>query len=513
MKITRFFLATALIMGGIKVQAQLSLGGHFYGEDAFRYTQSKVTGSARMQGMGGSYAALGADASNAFSNPAGLGFYNRSELSITPIFNSLNTSSQYIGSTSKSSTSNANIGQLGLILSNSGNGSRKKRSAFAITYSKQVNLLSSFNYVGQNNKSSMGNYFTEKVNSLNVSAKDLDKEFDANTATADYPEGMYYWSYMIDPVAGNDTKYLQAEKSLPVNQIGNNTSTGNQSQWNMAYGANFDDKVYLGFSLGFVRMNYENLNNHNEQFPKGTVFNGFDYNENLTSRGGGMNVGLGAIVKVADNINLGVNVTSPTWLTINEVYNSNIRITTTFFKPDYTEVRTRENEFSYKITTPLKASGGVTFFLPSKKGFITADAEYVGYSNMGIKYANYDNNGYVTGYSTAAAQNTKIKNTYKDAVNIKVGGEYRIENIRLRLGAKYMPDPYTKKIDNLDRSQMVFTGGVGYRSAKFFVDVAGVLNQFTSAYTPYELANTANYASANITNNHKSFVISVGTFF
>ncbi len=207
MKLTRIFMASALLLGGIKAQAQLTLGGHFYGEDAFRYSQSKISGSARMQGMGGSYTSLGADASNAYSNPAGLGFYNRSELSITPIFNSINSSSLYAGSTSKASTSNANIGQLGLIMSSGGTNGRKKRSTFAVTYSKQVNLLSNFSYAGTNNKSSMGNYFTEKANSLNVSAKTLDDEFEETTATAYYPEGMYYWAYMIDPVAGNDTKY------------------------------------------------------------------------------------------------------------------------------------------------------------------------------------------------------------------------------------------------------------------------------------------------------------------
>lgn len=513
MKLTRIFMASALLLGGIKAQAQLTLGGHFYGEDAFRYSQSKISGSARMQGMGGSYTSLGADASNAYSNPAGLGFYNRSELSITPIFNSINSSSLYAGSTSKASTSNANIGQLGLIMSSGGTNGRKKRSTFAVTYSKQVNLLSNFSYAGTNNKSSMGNYFTEKANSLNVSAKTLDDEFEETTATAYYPEGMYYWAYMIDPVAGNDTKYTQAEKSLPVTQTGNNSSTGNQSQWNLAYGINYNDKTYFGFTVGFVRLNYENLNNYSEQFPKGKVLNGFDYKEDLTSSGGGMHLGLGGIFKISENISLGANITSPTWITVNEVYNSSIAIKTTFFTPKYSEVRTRENEFSYKITSPLKASGGATFFLPGKKGFVTADAEYVGYTGMGIKYANYDNNGYISGYEKAAKEESRIKNTYKDAVNLKVGGEYRIENIRLRLGAKYMPDPFKQKIDNLDRSQMIFTGGVGYRSAKFFVDLAGVFNTFKTAYTPYELSNTANYASANITNSQKSFVISVGTFF
>ena len=132
---------------------------------------------------------------------------------------------------------------------------------------------------------------------------------------------------------------------------------------------------------------------------------------------------------------------------------------------------------------------------------------------INIKYGTYDRNDNLSGYEVAGNENSQIKKTFKDAVNLKIGGEYRIENIRVRLGTKYMPDPFKQKVDGLNRSQMIFTGGVGYRSSKFFVDLAGVFNRFTTAYTPYELANTANFGSANITNNQRSFVVSVGTFF
>jgi hypothetical protein len=507
MKITRVLIASALVLGGIEANAQLSLGGHFYGEDAFRYSQAKTSGSARMQALGGGYSSIGADATNAYYNPAGLGFYNRSELSITPIFNSLTTNSNYIGSTSQASTSNANIGQLGLILSSGGTSTRKKRSSLAVTYSKQVNLLSDFSYAGQNKKSSMMDYFAEKATRRGANSATLDGEFNTNTGSASTSTAMYYQTFMIDPVSGSGAPYTKVETSLPVNQTGRSSSTGAVSQWNVGYGANFDDKTYLGFSVGFVRLNYEYLGNHDEQFPTGKVFNGFKFNDDLYTRGSGINISAGAIMKLSENISLGANVTTPTWFTLNEIYNSGISIDqkTNTFTTDYKTVTTDENVFTYTVSTPLRASGGATFFLPSKKGFITADAEYVGYRNMKVKDPE-DN-------TWGADQKRVIQSNYKDAVNLKAGAEYRVENIRLRAGVKYMPDPYKTKVDNLDRSQMLLSAGVGYRSAKFFVDVAGVYNKFTTAYTPYELANTANYASSSLSNNQKSFVISVGTFF
>lgn len=77
MKISRIILASAVLLGFNEAKAQLVLGGHFYGEEAFKFSEVKNTGSARMQALGGGYTALGADATNAFYNPAGLGFYNR----------------------------------------------------------------------------------------------------------------------------------------------------------------------------------------------------------------------------------------------------------------------------------------------------------------------------------------------------------------------------------------------------------------------------------------------------
>jgi hypothetical protein len=47
---------------------------------ARQFSSSYATGSARMQGLGGSFGVLGADLSSIAGNPAGLGFYTRSEV-------------------------------------------------------------------------------------------------------------------------------------------------------------------------------------------------------------------------------------------------------------------------------------------------------------------------------------------------------------------------------------------------------------------------------------------------
>lgn len=55
-------------------------------EDALRYSQYNATGSARIMGIGGSQFAIGGDVSNISGNPAGLGFFRKSEFSFTPSY-------------------------------------------------------------------------------------------------------------------------------------------------------------------------------------------------------------------------------------------------------------------------------------------------------------------------------------------------------------------------------------------------------------------------------------------
>src|SRR5689334_23884466 len=68
-----------------------------YVESALTFSQTTPGGSARIQAMGGSQIALGGDYSSAASNPAGLGMFNRSEVSLTPGFASYKDQSDYSG--------------------------------------------------------------------------------------------------------------------------------------------------------------------------------------------------------------------------------------------------------------------------------------------------------------------------------------------------------------------------------------------------------------------------------
>lgn len=501
MKKLTIIIGVVLTLGSL----QYANGQYFYGQDAFKYSQQKINGTARMQGMGGSYSSLGADATNAASNPAGLGFYNRSEFSLSPVFSNTSVKSEYLGNSSTMSTSKLSIGQAALIFSNgTNNRSGKKRGSFAISYNRLIDFTSDFNYAGTNQRSSITDSFVEIANGYGATPSELDGEFDTNLGRAFSPAALYYQAFTIDPLDGGG--YQAVEFSAPVEQNGRYTQAGSVGQWNLSYGANFNDKTYVGASLGIRTLSYSVLGDHSEFFPNGEVLESLDYFDDLNVQGAGVNLTVGAIFKATPSLQFGINATTPTGMATRETYVERLAIKQlpNTFETDFNQIETAPSDFDFRVTSPLRGSFGTTFFLPKKLGFLSADVEYVGYKNMNVRDLNDDR--------WSSDQKRLIQDTYKDVINLKLGGEVRFSNVHLRAGANYLADPYVNT-DGIDRSETLFTLGAGYRNSRFFADVAGVFNQFTSAYTPYTLNNPEDFASARLNTNRNNFVISVGTFF
>ncbi|GAA4465296.1 outer membrane protein transport protein [Nibrella saemangeumensis] len=508
------------ITGGLLLTATVSYGQ--YASDAFRYSEQTINGTARFQGLGGNHTALGGDASAAFGNPAGLGFYNRSEFSISPALRLVNVDGSYAGTTTNAQKAFPTIGQAALVFAGSPQSDSRawRRTSFAVTYSRQVNLNNIFTYQGRNLRSSLADAYVQDVNRRNISSANLDREFDPQTNTANNIEAAAYQLYLVNPTdpSGNGTQYVRYDVGVPTEQRGSYTARGGQSQWTIAYAGNLEDRLYLGASLGLTRTRFDFTNVLDDQYIGGRVFRGFSESSDLTVTGGGINASFGAIFKPDQNFQIGVALTSPTFSSLREEYNRSITIdpigipveNNQLFVPDVKTVEVAPNNFEYSITSPLRASGGATYFL-GRSGFLTATAEYVGYSGMRIG----------TNFYQAAADNQafrednkrEVQNTYQSVVNFRVGGEARINLFRVRAGVAYLPDPYKVKIDNLDRTKFLFSGGFGVRNDRFFADVAGSYLMFKSAYTPYTLSSPQDFASAQLTNRNTNLMLTVGVFF
>ncbi len=496
-------LGLAISLGAFTLHAQQTINGHFYGEDALKFSKYSTYGTARSIGMGNAFSALGGDASSAIINPAGLAFYNRSEFSISPVFLNQNTSTNYINQNSELASSMLNIGQASWITSKVPNNNKQKRSVVGLSYTRLANFHNQYNYSGVNNKSSIQDFFAEKANSRNVPPSVLDSEFDTQTSQAATNTALYYQAFLIDPF---EDGYVVLEPSFPVNQSGSITESGGLGQINLSYALNLKDKTYFGLNVGVQNLNYNMVNNHNEVFPNAEAMRGFGYTDDLIVKGTGINLTLGGIIKATEDVRMGLSVTSPTFMGIKETIVSAVRIDPipSVIQTSFTEISTLPSDFNYKMTSPLRANGGISYMLPKTLGVISAEAEYIGYSKMNIK--DRDSNSWST------EQKREIQQVYKDVINLKTGAELRFGNARLRAGVNYLPS-VVKISDGLNREQVILTTGAGYRSGRFFADVAFSTTKNENAFTPYTLSNPENYASAQIDNRLNSLTFSIGTFF
>src|SRR5690554_3626126 len=103
------------VLGFCLLGESYAQGGYF--EDALRYSQYRSTGSARIMGLGGTQTSLGGDVSNIHENPAGLGFFRRSEASFTGSYSNWNSETTFMGQIQDNSTNNFALPNASVVIS------------------------------------------------------------------------------------------------------------------------------------------------------------------------------------------------------------------------------------------------------------------------------------------------------------------------------------------------------------------------------------------------------------
>jgi hypothetical protein len=207
-------------------------------------------------------------------------------------------------------------------------------------------------------------------------------------------------------------------------------------------------------------------------------------------------------------LTLGISYTTPTVYQINDEFNANMNSTWrnsafNYFGGDsnFTGDQTASIDpiiSKYTMRAAPHLNAGAAFFL-NKNGFITGDVEWVDYTKSRLSGGGID-------FQT---DNASIDEMYKPALNFRIGGEYRINDYRVRIGYNHMGDAYNN-VDNIDRAKNAFTGGLGYRGKSFYSDLTGVYSFYKSVTSPYDLNPKP---VANFSNSRLGFVLSLGFLF
>lgn len=522
------------------------------------FGQTAPTGSARFQALGGNHAALGADIGSASGNPAGLGFYTRSEFNFTPAFQNTSNNSNYISTNTKASESNFNIANIGVVFGGSQPQYKEGwRGSWSINYSRQNTFYNNIKFGDRNNISSITDAFAQQVSreagDYNLGVGDF-VDAVGQTPNFDLTRNLYYWSFLISPDQNNPQSFHATEQSFISDQKYSFESTGRSSQWTIAYGGTPNEKTYIGFSLGIPSFRYETRSQYSEQYVNNTAFNGLTQSKFYSTSGSGINLTFGAIIKPNETIRFGASITTPTWYDIDETLSSSLKADVNSANagktglgvvlPNGTDNETvgiinrlkssgygilekdgsryltnvpllTTTPFSdnYQLRTPLKANIGMAIFF-AKKGFISADVEYLAYTST--KMSTTTNDQYLADDLDYYTQ--KLRRDLKNVFNLKVGAEYRVMSmVSLRAGVNYQPSPYSFNFDQgsnaINRSTLIFSTGLGFRTSDFYVDFTGLYAETTQAFNPYVLSNTDSFSSAIIKNSYLKGVVSFGIFF
>ncbi len=509
---------TSLILG------MITFGSYAqnYTADALKFSQrTNDGGTSRIHGIGGNHSAIGADLSNIAGNPAGIGMYSKNDFGISFNNQANQTKSTYLFNNSTENYNQGNISNLGIVFGKRNNNARNgwKTGNFGISYSLDNSLRNKFSFSGQNNVSSIVDSFVEFTNKFDDNTpEELDspQNFDQTRRTATRPEVMYYQTYLIEPGAttsGLPYRTFDWQNPSPVRQTGVFDAFGKSSSWNFAYGAGYQDKLYLGASASFTNSTYNYNYSFTEDFIGGTILNSMTHTQNFETTASGIKASIGFIYKPINAIRIGGTIHTPTSYIVSETFVESIAVSVNptnkvGIPANLGAVETLPNDFDYEIKSPLRASGGMAFFL-GKKGFITADAEYVNYRGINIS------SSYLSEADNRIFRNKNdsyVDSDFQNVVNLKLGAEVRIANISFRGGAQYLPSAY-KVNDGINRDRTVLSAGAGITGKKLYVDASVARSIINSSYVPYVIANEKDYFSTKNENIQTNFRITLGVKF
>ena len=114
----------------------------------------------------------------------------------------------------------------------------------------------------------------------------------------------------------------------------------------------------------------------------------FEYLQNLYANGEGINLKIGGIYRVNDNIKIGGALHSPTYFNINEEFRTITQ--SNFTDSSYTEF-SPINYFEYQLTTPWKAIASFSANI-NQNILLSADYEMIDYSlsNLSVEWRRND---------------------------------------------------------------------------------------------------------------------------
>ena len=479
--------------------------------DVLKMSETQLNGTSRYMSMAGAFGALGGDVSAISQNPGGIGVYRKSDISVTMNLNFLSSKTPGGDKLTDTKFWFNNVGYVG---------SMKIYSDFF----KYFNWGFSFNRInsfkrryqgGYNVNNSLTNKIAQNLTNGNWTEEDLSVDnysgniyYDSN---APWLGILAYQSYLLNP---NSDGSLQGLATNGTTGSANYyvDEKGHTDEYNITLGGNFKNTVYWGINFGITDLDFDSYQYYGEDLDNAMIYDyrfndgsttlgyaGYDFQSYQETRGTGYNFKMGVIVRPINQLRIGAAFHTPTYYDMKDLYKVQSGFDLQVNGDDNLfqgNTETGEegyyDEYRYTIKTPWRFIGSLAV-VPSSKGMISMDYEYVGANTMRC--------GDEGGHNYADTEQ-KIKDQLQASHILRVGAEYRAtQNLSLRAGYSYQTSPVKDAVKGVsnnnvdvvssnymyqyDKSNQYITCGLGYRYKSFYADAAYVHQTRTSQYHAY----------------------------
>lgn len=439
--------------------------------DALQYNQQNLIGTARYQGMSGAFGALGGDLSALNTNPAGAAVFNNHMFSATLSNYNKKNDANYFRTNREAKRNDLELNQVGGVLVFKSNNSDWKKIAIAANYDLVQNFDNNFEISGNSNQG-IDKYFLSYANGVPFGPllkregeylEDAYLDVGRNLGFADQQAFLGYYGGLINPADetdDNNTVYTSNANYNTVDQNYRENTTGYNSKFVLDFATQYQDNLYLGASLNFHSITYDKYTEFTETGYESGPITRTTFDNYLHTEGNGFSFALGAIAKLNEVVRVGASYESPTWYRLTD--DTSQRISSDEADDDISFINFNVINLyeRYTIKTPSKLTGSLALVF-GKDGLLSLDYGYQDMSNAEIKPTND------SGFTAA---NDEIFNELGTASTLRIGGEYRIEDISLRAGYRYEQSPYKDETTIGDLNG--FSLGFGYTFGPNRIDIA-----------------------------------------
>ena len=477
-------------------------------------------GTARSMAMGNAFTALGADMISASMNPAGIGMYVESDVSITPMMQFTKSPTEggdpYYSSNTPKRDQEFNDHTERFGMASAGGVFSVYRSNKALT---NLNVGFVYNRIADFNQNTLNASFDNSamISMANIYCTMADVDGMAPNSEGRLPFGSdpYQWgataAYKNGLINYNrDAQDWFVDRIAPeatINQFSSVETRGSIGEYAFTVGFNFIDRVYVGASLGLQDVRYRRNTFYGESYnyPENNYPSGADYPYQLeymnsmqrtNISGSGFNFKLGITARPVDWLRIGVAYHTPTYYNLAMRYDIDMWSATYsagdnpedytimpngyMYDEAYSGIWEDAGSYSWRFRSPSRLLAGVAVTL-AERVIISADYEHSWYQSTHLQYAPVD-----------VAHNDVIDDVFKGGNTVRVGAEgYVLPFLPIRVGYIWSGSNMREGFENaifthpLPTTESIITAGFGLKfNRSVYLDFA--YQYSTTRYTPFQ---------------------------